>query len=510
MKIHIPGAMRPTKIRLTLNAKKIRSIAVIGAGPVGAGLTRALVNENHFQKIKVFEKRSSFGGLWNYTKPLFKSKKMTSCPQIPCETPHAKNEPHLHSEHGLVFQTAVYKYLDTNVPKYLMEYEKYPFPKTSPLFPTRDQVLDYIVGYSKSIEPHVNFNSEVVKLKYDDQQHEYTLSFKNLLNGEVEAEKFDAVAVATGFYDLPYVPSRPGLKEWHQKYPSSVSHAKDFDCPEDFQGVEGEIIIVGNSASGSDLAFEMATCLKKRIYKSKRSESPLPAGYDPNIIQVPDIKLFDPETKTIEFVNGEKIPNVDKIIFCTGYLKSLPFLPQPEAVESEGDSVLGSLITDGSRLHNLYNHILPYDLPTFGIIGLPKYVLPTRLSETQGAWLARLWSGRISLPPKEIMKRYDEWFKETNGENGKYHDLNFPMDVQYSQRLNRQIREAGNGGYFGVEWTGDQIKLRSSIKPLKEGYLAYLKDTGKRAMTVEDLIEAGYFTWPEDAVTVVQVPQFVP
>ncbi|SCW04238.1 LAFE_0H09120g1_1 [Lachancea fermentati] len=502
--------MRPSLIALSLNPANIKSVAVIGAGPVGAGLTKALLNERHFDKVQVFEKRGGFGGLWNYTKPLLKHTGVTSCPKVPCESPHETIKPVVHDKHGSVFQTAVYKYLDTNVPKYLMEYEKFPFPASAPLFPTRDQVLEYLISYSKPIENHVKFNSEIVGLKYNDKSAKYELSSQNVLNGDLETSEFDAIAVATGFYDLPYVPDRPGLKQWHEKFPQSISHAKDFDCPEDFADVEGEIIIVGNSASGSDLAFELATTLKRKIYKSKRSESSLPSGYDSNIIEVSDVEAFDPDTKTVKFVNGEKVANVDKIIFCTGYLKSLPFLPQTAKPGEVGNKVLSSLITNGSRIHGLYDHILPINLPTLGIIGLPKYVLPTRLSETQGAWLARVWSGRINLPSEETMTKYDQWFIEKNGPNGKYHDLNFPMDVEYSQRLNKEIRNAGNGGYFGVEWTSDQIKLRSSIKPLKEAYLAYLKDTGKRAMTVEELESAGYFQWPQDAITSVEVPEFVP
>ncbi|CEP63253.1 uncharacterized protein LALA0_S07e05930g [Lachancea lanzarotensis] len=502
--------MRPSGILLSAIGKQIKSIAVVGAGPVGAGLTKALLHENKFASIKVFEKRNSFGGVWNYTKPMFKTKNITSCPEIPCQTPHARNQPHVHEEHGLVFQTPVYKYLDTNVPKYLMEYDNQPFPANAPLFPLRDQVWDYVVEYSKKIEDLVVFNREVVKLRYNDEDQKYALSTTDLLTGQSETEEFDAVAIATGFYDLPFVPERPGLKEWHELFPTSVMHAKDFDCPEDFENTEGAIVIIGNSASGSDLAFELATHLKRPIYKSKRSESALPAGYDSNIREVPDILRFDTSTKSIELVNGSRIENVEKVIYCTGYLKSLPFLPKSSEVQSQGDSVLSGLITDGTRLHNLYNHIVPYHLPTVGILGLPKYVLPTRLSETQGAWLARVWSGRIQLPSLEVMKYYDNWFVENNGDTGKYHDLNFPMDVQYSQRLNTEIRRAGNGGYFGVEWTGDQIKLRSSIKPLKEGYLAYFKDTGNRAMTVEELIEKGYFEWPLDALTAVQVPQVAP
>lgn len=488
--------------------EKIRRVAVIGAGPVGSGLTKALLNERHFDKIQVFEKRNSFGGLWNYTKPLLKHANATSCPRVPCEKPNVRIRPQGTLEESNVFQTAVYKYLDTNVPKHLMEYKGNKFPEGTPLFPIREQVLDYIVNYSKKIEDHVNFNTEVVRVSYNDSSEEYTVRTENLLTKEENEESFDAVAVATGFYDLPFIPSRPGLKEWHDKYPSSVCHAKDFDCPEDFLQAKGEILIVGNSASASDLAFELATLTKRPIYKSKRSETKLPAPPSPNIRDVPDIKHFSPETRSVTFVDGRELKNVERIIFCTGYLKSMPFLPA--GVEGRGNEILNGLITSGRRVNNLYNHITSIQLPTFGVIGLPRFVLPTRLSETQGAWLSRVWSGRIDLPSIEVQNKYHNWFIENNGDGSTYHDLNFPLDVQYSQRLNREIRHAGNGGYFGVEWKGDQIKIRSSINALKEGYVSYQQETGKSALTIEELIDAGYFQWPSDAKSCVQVPSFVP
>ncbi|SCU92906.1 LADA_0G00254g1_1 [Lachancea dasiensis] len=490
--------------------KEIRSVAVIGAGPVGAGLTKALVNEKSFDKIKVFEKRSTLGGLWNYTKPHFKSHSENISASIPCEEPHGKRLQQLKDKNGVIFQSAVYKYLDTNVPKDLMEYKDLPFPEGSPLFPLREQVYNYIVSCSKEIENLVSFNSEVTKVHYDDDKHIFSILTKDLNTGNINTENFDAVAIATGFYDLPFVPNRPGLKEWHSQFPHSVSHAKDFDAPEDFKDIEGKIVVVGNSASGSDLAFELAGFLNKVVYKSRRSESFMPSGSHPLIEDVADILRFDPKTKSLLLVNGERLENVEKVIFCTGYLKYLPFLPSESEVKSHGDKVLQSLVTDGARLHNLYNHIIPYNLPSFGIIGLPKYVLPTRLSETQGAWLARLWSKRIQLPTMEIMKYYDQWFQETNGTGGKYHDMLFPMDVQYSQRLNKEIREAGNGGYFGVEWSSEEIKLRSSIKVIKESYLSYFRDTGKRAENVEELLHHNYFRWPKDAKLSVEPSEVVP
>jgi cation diffusion facilitator CzcD-associated flavoprotein CzcO len=45
-------------------AKKIRRVAVIGAGPAGAITTDALVKEQAFDAIRVFERQDVAGGTW--------------------------------------------------------------------------------------------------------------------------------------------------------------------------------------------------------------------------------------------------------------------------------------------------------------------------------------------------------------------------------------------------------------------------------------------------------------
>lgn len=45
-------------------AKSTRRVAVIGAGPAGAISTDALVKEQAFDKVRVFERRNSVGGTW--------------------------------------------------------------------------------------------------------------------------------------------------------------------------------------------------------------------------------------------------------------------------------------------------------------------------------------------------------------------------------------------------------------------------------------------------------------
>ena len=45
-------------------AIRARTVAVIGAGPAGAIATDALVKEQAFDKVRVFDRRPVIGGLW--------------------------------------------------------------------------------------------------------------------------------------------------------------------------------------------------------------------------------------------------------------------------------------------------------------------------------------------------------------------------------------------------------------------------------------------------------------
>lgn len=50
-------------------AIKARSVAVIGAGPAGAIATDALVKEEAFDTIRVFDRRPTVGGTWYISLP---------------------------------------------------------------------------------------------------------------------------------------------------------------------------------------------------------------------------------------------------------------------------------------------------------------------------------------------------------------------------------------------------------------------------------------------------------
>lgn len=455
----------------------VRSIAVVGGGPCGAGLTKALAAEHQFTRIQVFERRHKTGGLWNYT-PL---KSITASTNAVPNTDPFATIPKSSANGEQFYESPVYKFLDANVPKDLMAYKDFPFGQDVPLFPTHDQILSYIEEYSKGVEQYINFDTEVVSA--EAVKDGWSVTSRHLTSGDETTEVFDALCVAVGSYDQPFIPDVTGLKDWNSKHPGSIIHAKSYDEPAQFEK-SGNILVVGNSASGADIAYQLATELNKEVYKSIRSENHMPAAHSPLVKDVPDLREFHADTKTVVFQDGSSISGVDSVVFCTGYLKSFPFLKNPQ------------LITDGQKVHHLYNHLVYIQNPTLAVIGVPRFVLPTRLSESQGCWLARVWSGKIHLPSVDEMEAQ---CASLEGNERAHHDLMYPRDVEYSNALNAQVREASDlSGYQAVEWDEGQCKIRANIKPLKEAYTRYHAETGKRAQSIGELEKAGYFQFPVD------------
>lgn len=60
------SAPRASWLTLTMSflRKQINRVAVIGAGPAGAAALDALVREQAFDVVRVFERREKAGGVW--------------------------------------------------------------------------------------------------------------------------------------------------------------------------------------------------------------------------------------------------------------------------------------------------------------------------------------------------------------------------------------------------------------------------------------------------------------
>ncbi|KAG5356298.1 Thiol-specific monooxygenase [Yarrowia sp. B02] len=444
-----------------------KSVAIIGGGPSAAPCIKALLAENYFGKITAYELQPAPGaGVWNYnglTRPT---------PYIPC-TSDTPSEPLEHKADGsVVFYNPMYRDLNTNLPHMLMAYKDFPFPEGVDLFPRREVVKQYVSDYAREVETHFKFETMVTGLKKTGDK--WLVDSKYVgphakANVQPEMETFDYVIVCTGHYSHPFIPDVPGLREYAKTH--QVLAAKYFDNPDSYVGKT--VLVVGNSSSGIDIANQAAKTAKK-VVVSARSASNAPTKG--NIETVGVITQYSDAGIDVEGAPGDAeahpktLTDVDVVIYCTGYLYSFPFL---HSYVHHNDN---DLISNGVRIQNLYRQLFYIHDPSIAFICMPKNVVPFPLAETQGATVARVWSGRLKLPSKDEQLASLRKEEEERGTGSAHHTLKHPLDAQYQQALTDWIKNDTHPdpdkGFFGVEWDEERYNWRRNVKKPQLGDLS--------------------------------------
>ena len=88
-------------------------------------------------------------------------------------------------------------------------------------------------GHDKLVE----FNTTVERA--EKRGYEWILTLRKQDPGDTTdqwwMEKFDAVVVASGHYNVPYIPDIPGLPEYEDRYPGTIRHSKHFRSAEEYR-----------------------------------------------------------------------------------------------------------------------------------------------------------------------------------------------------------------------------------------------------------------------------------
>lgn len=443
----------------------VKRVAVIGAGPSGLALAKALLAEQCFDTVQLFERQSQTGGVWNYNA---ETRPTTFIPSV---DPY-KTEPPVVKHGKQVYYGAMYKDLETNIPKEVMMYNKTPFGEALQTFPTRDNVLKYVQAYGEPVSSVVKLNADVTAVQkvgrvwtvtYTKDSQEYT-------------QTFDAVVICTGHYDLPYIPEVLGIEQWAARYPNSISHSKYYNDPADFAGQT--VLVIGNSASGLDVSMQIADHAKK-VYRSVVAESKMPFVQDQRVTDVPIVRRYDSDSHVIELADGTRLDKVDKIVYCTGYLYSFPYLKT-----YMDPSHPQSLITKGDRLNAFYKQLFYAPDPTLALIVMTKFTVPFPLAETQGAVVARVFSGRLALPSSAEMLASVADEEATKGTGGSFHYLQFPADVNYIRELQAWMTKSTSPnsaadpgvkveGFEPEVWDDIKYEKRKGATKLKQERLKY-------------------------------------
>ncbi|KXH60355.1 dimethylaniline monooxygenase [Colletotrichum salicis] len=308
---------------------------------------------------------------------------------------------------------------------------------------------DDYVNYNTTVEraekvPAVSGRSEEWKLtlRKDGENTEYWWE-----------ERFDAVMVAPGHYSVTYIPSLDGLSEFSRDRPGSVTHSKHFRGRAAFKGKK--VVVVGASVSAGDIAFDLTSVAQAPVHAVVKGHTF--NGYfgdeafnHSSIHKVVSVSHIEPASPTVHFIDGSSVPNVDDIIFSTGYSWTLPFFTPPSSGSSIEVKNTPVPIPRNNRIPNLYLHTIYTPDPRILFVGAVNAGLTFKIFEYQAVLAARLLAGRVSFSRLSSTESQLAWKVDCiakRGDSSKF-ALVFPDFEEYCEELRRiagPLTEDGKG-----------------------------------------------------------------
>ncbi|GAM89245.1 hypothetical protein ANO11243_072820 [Dothideomycetidae sp. 11243] len=453
----------------------VTSVAIIGAGPSGLAAARFLLAEQHFKRIDVFEQRSRVGGVWNFN-PAVK--------HVPSDLPLPQVAPATDINAGEgsdEFLSPLYDLLETNIPKDLMRLSDVEWGQDVQLFPKHQTVTELVERYADHVRHLIRFDTRVLHVQSKAADHEVAPGWivrTRGLDGVEVVQEYDAVIVANGHFNVPHIPDYPGLKDWGSRNPGGVSHSMFYKHPDDYQ--DKKIVVVGNAPSGIDIANQIKVTCRSPLLHSQRSESFLLSDPEPCRKVMPAIAEFLPGSdRAIRFVDGHIERDIDQVLFCTGYLYSFPFL-----------DVSPPVIDDGVYVKGLWQHLFYRHDPTLAFTVLQQRVIPFPMAEAQAAVLARVWSGRLSLPSEMEMEHWERNLQEETLRDRDFHLLKFPKDADYINAMYDYAMSAQcpKKGKVPPRWSVKEYWIRERFPAIKKAF----QDLGEDRYHIRTIEELGF------------------
>eukprot|EP00435_Cladocopium_sp_Y103_P009160 s2825_g2.t1 len=326
--------------------RRARKVAVVGGGPAGLAACRFLEKFGH--QPTVFEISSEVGGIW---------------------APEPAND-------------VVYKGLVTNIPTMCMQSFDLDFPSGLNSYITAPQLGDYMIQYVDhfNLRRFFRFQTRVESVALDGEAWRVT-SRAVSTDEPLESESFDAVCVANGHYEFPYLPEIPGETAWLAAERSGSSdgegrrrvvHAVHYDDPEEFRNQS--VLIVGGRSSAVDVARELKSRTRCLYVLESGCQD---ITREDHCCRIPMGSSLNPDG-TLSY-DGQQIAGeaVDTVILATGYTYRYPFL------DEEG---LGLDFGPMRRyVAPLYQHVIHAKHDSLCFMGVPLAV-PCPLPLFEAGW----------------------------------------------------------------------------------------------------------------------------
>jgi cation diffusion facilitator CzcD-associated flavoprotein CzcO len=171
-----------------------------------------------------------------------------------------------------------------------------PFPRETPTYPSRSQVVDYLNAYATRFDLNPRFGVEV-------QRIEGAFRAKTS-QGDIEAKR---VVLATGLNAVPVTPSWPGM----DTYTGEVLHSSAYRNGARWRG--RRVLVVGAGNSGAEIALDLAEqgahadlCVRGKLHVTLRDMLGLPTPLPTIGLTKLPLRLADAIAKaTLRFSVGD-------------------------------------------------------------------------------------------------------------------------------------------------------------------------------------------------------------
>ncbi len=171
-----------------------------------------------------------------------------------------------------------YDRLCLNTGRQFSHLPKRPYPKGTPTYPTRDQVIAHL-------EQHATDGGIELRLSCSTERIERSRDGWRVITSD---GAFDApqVVMATGYDHEPFVPEWPGRESWT----GDLVHSSNYANPTAFAG--RKVLVVGSGSSGLELAFDLATGGADKVWLAVRTPPNImlregPLGLPGDVIAIP-------------------------------------------------------------------------------------------------------------------------------------------------------------------------------------------------------------------------------
>ncbi|XP_071692621.1 indole-3-pyruvate monooxygenase YUCCA6-like [Rutidosis leptorrhynchoides] len=149
-----------------------------------------------------------------------------------------------------LWQYRTYDRLRLHLPKKFCELPMMPFPNEYPMYPSKQQFLEYLENYAKRFEIKPDFEQEVESAKYDESLGMWRVKSVGLKGEEMEYV-CKWLVVATGENAEAVVPEIKGI----DSFCGEVQHTSEYTSGCVFKGKK--VLVVGCGNSGMEVSLDL-------------------------------------------------------------------------------------------------------------------------------------------------------------------------------------------------------------------------------------------------------------